>query len=288
MKVNIAKISGLDDAMVALLYSKRTVTPEMVKRTRALVAQCTDENGFLRPFNTVDERLRVAFVDLVDKLMKYGVGHGHATLLSFIDITVEIWGLHRAGQDDWDAHAYRFHNRIVRNSTRLAKFEGNEKSGYYADKVRTTDEIIQEESLPPTIMNKQTGQIFVRVAGLGYVLQGHEKDQDIIRGMYRLMIPCNSITKVDYRQLRHIYSVRNAQGHAHPEVQKVAELIRAELMSKMPMLGEMLGKVAGSGLVEFDDDSFTIESGYVEKTESVTISKDLYDTLLAQGAEIDE
>ena len=59
-------------------------------------------------------------------------------MLRFIDISVTVEGLHRAGQDDWDSHAARFNNRIIRSSTRLASF-GYEMSEWYQDKIIPTD-----------------------------------------------------------------------------------------------------------------------------------------------------
>lgn len=56
------------------------------------------------------------------------MGRKHITVLRFIDISIMTEGLHRAGQDDVDAHARRFDNRIIRNSTRLATFGDNEVS----------------------------------------------------------------------------------------------------------------------------------------------------------------
>ena len=51
-------------------------------------------------------------------------------MLDFVTISVTVEGIHRAGQDDWDAHAKRFDNRIIRSSTRLADFSEGEMSDY--------------------------------------------------------------------------------------------------------------------------------------------------------------
>ena len=56
------------------------------------------------------------------------MGKKHITVLRFIDISIMTEGLHRAGQDDVDAHARRFDNRIIRSSTRLSTFSDDEIS----------------------------------------------------------------------------------------------------------------------------------------------------------------
>ena len=75
--------------------------------------------------------------DWLAKLFKWGVKH--YTMLRFIDLSFTVYGLHRAGQDDIDAHAMRMNNRIIRSSTRLADFSRGETSEYSADKIIPTD-----------------------------------------------------------------------------------------------------------------------------------------------------
>lgn len=52
------------------------------------------------------------FNDWMERLTKWG--WKHITMLRFIDFSITVEGLHRAGPDDWDAHAARFNNRIIR------------------------------------------------------------------------------------------------------------------------------------------------------------------------------
>lgn len=241
MYAEVAKISGIDDAIIAMLYSKKSITPDKSREIRELVARVTDSNGFMRSdVSTEDE---IAFIEYLNKVMKYGIQFEHETLLSFIDITVQIWGLHRAGQDDWDAHAYRFHNRIVRSSTRLAKFTGAEKSSYYEGKVLTTEEVIATcgSDIQQTV--ERDGAEFTRVDGIGYVRTDLLGEQDVIRGLYRLEIPSNNITKINFRELRHVYYMRNSTTHAHAEVQFAVEQVRNDFANKMPILYDKLGKV---------------------------------------------
>ena len=75
------------------------------------------------------------------------MGRKHITVLRYIDISIMTEGLHRAGQDDIDAHARRFDNRIIRSSTRLAEFSDGEMSDY----IPTDDEIANSLSKLPKV-----------------------------------------------------------------------------------------------------------------------------------------
>lgn len=138
MKVYLNGITGLEDAFESLLMSKRSWTEEKANDIRDLVYRTTNRDGSIR---------KDADPDDVEKLMKKiesicKFGKEHITLLRYIDLSFTVEGLHRAGQDDWDSHAKRFDNRIIRSSTRLARF-GNEKSDFYNGKILTTDEAVE-------------------------------------------------------------------------------------------------------------------------------------------------
>ena len=98
MKVTLVETSGLIPAVESLYISKNHV------------------DKFYEILEDKDK-----FNEAVDKLFRYG--QKHTTLLRFIDFTFLVEGMHRAGQDDWDSHAKRFANRIVRLSTRYSKFD---------------------------------------------------------------------------------------------------------------------------------------------------------------------
>lgn len=278
MKAIVSKISGIDDAILALNYSKRRITDERRQEIRHLVETCTTPDGHI--CSDIKPHILEQYNTELLKLMKYGVAHDHATLLSFIDLTIEIDGLHRGGQDDWDAHAYRFHNRIVRSSTRLAKFTGSEKSDYYQGKVLTTEEVLKAVGacISDVHLNEKN---FTYVEGIGFVREDLVDDQDVIRGLYRLEIPCSSTTKINYRELRHVYRMRNATTHAHPEVQQVVEQVRDELRVKQPILGDMLGKVWAANLVKSGGGfGASVEYGYVEQSDVVMVSKGILNGML--------
>ena len=116
MEAYLNSIHGIDDAMVSMLMSKRSWTREKELDIRALCERITDRNGFPN-WTLADPKDIAKFNDQLDILVKWG--KKHTTLLRFIDISVTVKGLHRAGQDDWDSHAKRFDNRIIRNSTRI-------------------------------------------------------------------------------------------------------------------------------------------------------------------------
>lgn len=281
MKATVSKIAGIDDAILAFSYSKRTISQARRDEIRDLCQVVNDENGFMRERGGLNGRSIERYNTELLKLIKYGVAHDHGTLLSFIDLSIEIDGLHRGGQDDWDAHAYRFHNRIVRSSTRLAKFTGAEKSEYYNGKVLTTEEVLGALDMNIGDVTLD-GVNYNYVEGIGFVREDLMDEQDVVRGLYRLEMPCSSTTKINYRELRHVYKMRNEKTHAHPEVQAVVEQVREELRVKQPILGDMLGKVWAANMVKSGGGGFgaSVEYGYVEQTDAVLVSKGILNGML--------
>ena len=155
--IRLVEITGLKAAFASLLMSKWSYTPEKYKEISDLVDIYTNpKNGFVnldinRKANTPEKFDEM--VEWLKKAAKWGLGvddmfdawldDGHETLLRFIDFTFFTEGLHRGAQDDLDAHAVRFNNRIVRSSTRLAVKDGVELSDWYKDKVMGFDEITE-------------------------------------------------------------------------------------------------------------------------------------------------
>lgn len=130
MNVYVNKINGIDDAIVSMFMSKRTWSRELEEDVRNVCEFVLNRNGGIYgdllklPYNADYKK----FEDWMDKLLKWGAKH--ITMLRFIEFSITVEKLHRAGQDDWDAHAQRFNNRIIRTSTRMAKF-GYEMSDFY-------------------------------------------------------------------------------------------------------------------------------------------------------------
>lgn len=224
MKVYVNEISGIADAIVSMFMSKRTWSREFETEIREVCEAVLERNGKLKAYETADENVE-KFSKWMDSLTKWG--WQHTTLLRFIDISVTVEGLHRAGQDDWDSHAKRFNNRIIRSSTRLANY-GNEISEWYEDKVIPTDLALSELGidLPDTITVK--GETYVKGIN-GYIKEEYKDNKDVKRGLYMLSIPSNFIFKVDLTEWAHVYKERNAKGAANPEVKLCCESIATQL-----------------------------------------------------------
>jgi thymidylate synthase ThyX len=234
MKVYLNKITGIDDAAVSMLMSKRTWTRDKENELRNLVYAATTKEGFGA---NCSQHVMVNYADLMEKLIKYGVGQMHTTLLRFIDLSFTVEGLHRAGQDDWDAHTKRMDNRIIRASTRLADFSDDEKSAWYQGKILYPSEVVD---LPPVFV--KDGIEYV-LRAFGYVRADLSENRDVKRGLYPEAIPSNFVFKVQYPELCHIIQFRDANGHAHPEVQLLAEEIKDAVYSANGWLGDNLTKL---------------------------------------------
>lgn len=233
MNVKLLEINGLWAAIDSMYFSKRSWTSEKEDELKELYSKCYDHFGFFKPDCNKEDQEK--FFKLLRPLLKWGVMH--TTLLSFIDFTFSVEGLHRAGQDDWDSHAKRFDNRIVRSSTRLATFTNEEKSTYYKDKILTTEEVLDmfNYQLPNSI--DVNGSTYVKTSG-GYVLDGMQNDRDVTRGLNRLCIPSNFIFKVNAKELAHVIQQRDTNSHANPEVKTMTEEIKRLIERKYPFFNE--------------------------------------------------
>ena len=227
MKVYLNAITGIDDAIVSMFVSRRSWTRELELHIYDVCRKVLNFNGSLKEY---DETLSAEFEEFHDwltKLLKWG--WQHTTMLRFIDFSITVEGLHRAGQDDWDAHAKRFDNRIIRNSTRT-KFSNfqYETSAYYQGKILPTDVAAQilNVQLPDTMT--YDGKTYVKAIN-GYILEEYRDDPDVKRGLYMLSIPSNFIFKVNLTEWAHVYKLRNSKGSANPEVCQCCEMIADQL-----------------------------------------------------------
>ena len=164
-------------------------------------------------------------------------------MLDFITISATVEGIHRAGQDDWDAHACRYNNRIIRSSTRLANFSEGEMSDFYKGKIIPTD--IALKTLGVEIPDRIRVGDASYVKGVnGYIRADLKDDKDVKRGLYMESIPSNFIFKVNMAQWAHVYGLRNKNGTANPEVKQLAEMLQDEIEKNMPWFDrEFLSKV---------------------------------------------
>lgn len=235
MNVYLNSITGWDDAILSMYYSKRTITRKLEDEVRAEVEQFTSRNGQILSRKEVEAltdpdcyMLDVydKFIDRIHKLLKWCPVH--ITLGRFINLSFTVYGLHRGAQDDFDSHAKRLDNRIIRSSTRLAKFEGGEKSEFYEDKIVTAEEAIKllYGELPPKM--EYDGKTYVKAPN-GYVLEKYAGNQDVERGLYMLSIPSNFIAQCNLTEFSHIYKERGAHGNAAPELKQMIESLVDQL-----------------------------------------------------------
>ncbi|MCL1843872.1 MAG: hypothetical protein FWF79_08665 [Defluviitaleaceae bacterium] len=231
MDVYLNSITGIDDAIVSMFMSKRTWTREKEVEIRDTCSCVLEKNGCLKNKDLIlasgEANLLNDFTNWMELLVKWG--WKHTTMLRFINLSVTVAGLHRAGQDDWDSHAKRFNNRIIRSSTRLSNF-GYELSDWYKDKIIPTDIALKslDINLPPTI--EVDGIVYSKAIN-GYVREEFKEDADVKRGLYMLSIPSNFIFNVDLTEWAHVFKERNETGSSNPEVKLCCELIANQVES---------------------------------------------------------
>lgn len=237
MKVYLNEISGMADALVSMYLSKRTWTPELDRQVR-------NDWEMANHFSNIDfdTDARGRTLKRINSFCKYA--WKHTTMLDFVTISATVEGIHRAGQDDWDAHACRFNNRIIRSSTRLADFKEGEMSDFYKGKIIPTDVALKDVFnivLPDEI--EKDGKEYVKSVN-GYVLKGMENNRDVKRGLYMESIPSCFIFKVNMAQWAHVYRLRNKNGTANPEVKELAETLQDMVEKEMPWFDrDFLAKV---------------------------------------------
>lgn len=224
MRATVNSITGFYEAFVSMFMSKRTWTPELNKEIREVCNRVLDNNGKLREIQ--HEESQEKFRKWLNMLLR--IGKKHITVLRYLDITIMTEGLHRGGQDDVDAHAKRFDNRIIRSSTRLATYDEGEMSTYYKDKVLTDGQVckILGINLPKEI--EHNGNMYVKSTN-GYVLKEYENNKDVKRGLYMLGIPSNFVSKINLCEWGHVFKERCADGGANPEVKEWAEQIMMQI-----------------------------------------------------------
>lgn len=230
MKVYLNEMSGISDAIVSMFMSKRSWSRELELEIRDTCNRMLQRDGSMKSKAQLEaEGISKEEIEKFDKwlggLVKWG--WTHTTMLRFIDMSITVEGLHRAGQDDWDAHAKRFNNRIIRSSTRLASFD-YEVSEWYEDKIIPTDIALSQLgiSLPERISYK--GIEYVKAVN-GYVREDMKDSSDVKRGLYMLSIPSNFIFKIDLTEWGHVFKERNASGTANPEVKLCCESIADQI-----------------------------------------------------------
>ena len=227
MEVYLNRMDGWDDAILTMFYSKRTINRAFEQAVRSAVYESTNQNPKFGVIGSLIESESWEEVKgWLTTLMKWAPHH--TTMGRFLDLSFTVYGMHRAGQDDWDAHAKRYNNRIIRSSTRLADFKGGEMSEYYADKILPTDVALAVLGIVTPEEIEYEGETYVRAVN-GYILKGMENNKDVKRGLYMLSIPSNFIFKVDLTEFAHVYKERREKGTANPEVKLACEAMASQL-----------------------------------------------------------
>ena len=243
MDVRITEMHSIRDAIRSMYFSKRSWSRQKEFEIIEAVTESTYRDG--QPHYYIFDKNHNAltpaqerFVDMVSKLFKWG--QKHTTMLRFIDVSCVVDNLHRGAVDDFDSHAKRLENRIIRTSTRLSDYESGEMSDWYKEKILTTDMVLNDLgiNLPDEVTHN--GKEYVRSVN-GYVLKGMEENKDVKRGLYMLSIPMSFSFKVNLVELAHIYRERGskeggANGTAAPELQEMMEKLMDELQRWYPML----------------------------------------------------
>lgn len=220
MQAYLNRVDGLEDSVLTMYYSKRSMNRDLELQIRQTIRDCQNLTGTDKPLGAL-VNLTDDARDKLDKLFKWGTRH--ITMLRFTDLSFTVYGLHRGGQDDWDAHAYRFNNRIIRASTRLGNFKGGEMSDWYKGKIIPTDIALAILGIKtPDELTTHDGRVYVKAAN-GYILKGHENDNDHKRGLYMLSIPSDFIFRIQLLEFAHVVRERNEDGTANPEVKILCE-----------------------------------------------------------------
>jgi len=230
MKVYLNSIEGMDDALVTMYMSKRSWTSELENEIRG----DWFSYSVLKDSSINTETVQQAITNTETRIKSFCKwAWRHITMLDFITISVTVEGMHRAGQDDWDAHACRYNNRIIRSSTRLADFAEGEMSDFYKGKIIPTDVALKKLGIEIPNKIEVDGEIYVKTVN-GYILEDLKDDRDVKRGLYMESIPSNFIFKCNMAQWAHVYKLRNKNGTANPEVKELAEAIQDQIEKQMP------------------------------------------------------
>lgn len=230
MNVYLNNISRVSDAIITMYMSKRTWTPELNQDIIDTCNRVFDKNGRYEAICNDADKEKVN--DWLNKVFKWG--SKHITMLRFIDMSCTVEGLHRGAQDDFDAHAKRLDNRIIRSSTRLATF-GTEKSDFYQGKILTTNEVLETLGIGLPYALEVNGKKYVQTEN-GYIEEEFVNNYDVKRGLYMLSIPSNFIFKCNFTEFAHIVKERDCNSHAAPELQEMIEKICTQLIDIFPQL----------------------------------------------------
>jgi hypothetical protein len=276
MQFHLYKVSGYEEAIMSLRMSHgKFYSWEKAQEIQNLVYVCTDEKGFLADPFTYEKKLLSLegkrrelygkkitgdylgdiseFKRLLGLTKNNAVGQfDHHTLIKYIDISFFTEGLHRGAQDDLDAHAMGFNNRITRFSTRLAEIPEPKLSEWYKDKLipfHEAHKLICEidtgrngNMMPQRL--ELDGTIF-KYSPFGYILEKYAdmaKNNGLYKDVQRGLIPLGqggcAVWKSDLFNMRYIYFRRSKLTKANPELKLGMEMLADQIEKHVPVFGE--------------------------------------------------
>ena len=254
MQIYLSSISGWDDAILTLFMSRGTWTPELDREIHDVCDKVLTRRGLIKPEDSLIPDLeymemKAKFDKWTNSLFKYG--QKHITMLKFLDFCFVVKGLHRAATDDWDAHAERYNNRIIRLSTRVNAMKNVDEStkdiplsGYYKDKVLTLGQAAKIFGIDFPEKIENNGETYVRGIN-GYVREDLKDDPNVTRGLYPLGLDNLFVFKCNFTEYAHVRDLRSGpkegnpmRGHAHPEIWDLCTMIDEEIFKLHPLLNE--------------------------------------------------
>lgn len=229
MNIPYLRISGWGGAIRSMYMSNKNYNEEL----EAKIRKCEEAYNNMSETSCDDDAKW--FENEINKVMK--IGKKHITLLRYVDVEWVVEGLHRGAQDDFDAHAERFDNRIVRMSTRTTN-DGKlaEISDWYKGKILTFQDITELFNLPEEV--EKDGVIFARTP-FGYIRKetiGSLEERDVRRGLIPLAVASTFIVKCQITELCHVFRERNESGNASPELKMMIEDAISKISSICPAL----------------------------------------------------
>lgn len=253
MDIPYLRITGWGGAIRSMYMSNKNYTAELEEK----LLRCEEAyNAYntIEPYKPCDSNLQVRlennyicmtetmygdnakwFENEINKVIK--IGKRHITLLRYVDVEWVVDGLHRGAQDDFDSHAERFDNRIVRMSTRTNNDDKlAEISDWYKGKILTFQDLSDIFNMPEEV--EKDGVIYTRTP-FGYIQKdviGTPIERDVRRGLVPLAVSSTFIVKCQITELCHVYRERNRNGNAAPELKDMIEMVVEKISEQYPVL----------------------------------------------------
>lgn len=276
MEFKLYKVSGYEEAINSLRMSKgKFYSWEAAEAIQQLAHVVTDHQGKIatqKQYNLAIVGLGAAGVDIdnhkkittiygkdvkeFERLLQLTFNNAmgefkHHTLMKYIDVSFFTEGLHRGAQDDLDAHAIAFNNRITRFSTRLAEIDENKLSEWYQGKVIPFYDALETLDLAGVVLPEEIaiGDDIFKLTPFGYVAEKYAQvpaknglAKDVQRGGMLLGMASNAIWKTDLFNLRYVYKMRSKLTKANPELKEGMEQLADQIEKHIPVFGPYFRK----------------------------------------------